>query len=49
MDGMLKSVLVIMLNVLGFALMTGMVGLIAYEIFQEVRGSSGALHDRYHE
>jgi len=26
-----------------------MVGLIAYEIFQEIGGSSGALHDHYHE
>ena len=38
-----------MWNVFVFAILSGMVGLIAYEIFQEIGGSSGALHDRYHE
>ena len=39
----------IMWNVFVFAILSGMVGLIAYEIFQEVGGSSEPLHDRYHE
>ena len=46
---MLKSVLLIMWNVFVFAILSGMVGLIAYEIFQEVGGSSEPLRDRYHE
>jgi hypothetical protein len=29
--------------------MGGMVGLIAYELVQEVRGGTHQLHDRYHE
>ncbi len=41
--------LFIMWNVFVFAILSGMVGLIAYEIFQEVGGSSRELHDRYHE
>lgn len=41
--------LFIMWNVFVFAILSGMVGLIAYEIFQEVGGSSAPLHDRYHE
>jgi hypothetical protein len=40
---------VVMWNIFVFAILSGMVGLIAYEIIQEVGGSSGALHDRYHE
>jgi hypothetical protein len=39
----------VMWNIFVFAILSGMVGLIAYEIFQEVGGSSGALHDHYHE
>ena len=38
-----------MWNAFVFAILSGMVGLIAYEIYLEVGGSSGALHDRYHE
>ena len=38
-----------MWNMFVFAILSGMVGLIAYEIFQEIGGSSEALHDRYHE
>jgi hypothetical protein len=30
-------------------ILSGLVGLVAFEIFQEVRGSSKALQDRYHE
>lgn len=38
-----------MFNLLALAILSGMVGLIAYEIIQEVGGSAGALHDHYHE
>jgi hypothetical protein len=38
-----------MFNLFVFAILSGMAGLIAYEIFQEVSGSSKALHDHYHE
>lgn len=41
--------LLTMLNVFVFAILSGMVGLIAYEIFSEISGSSDDLHDRYHE
>ena len=49
MEGMLKSVWKCMFNMFVFAILSGMVGLVAYEIFQEIGGSSEALHDRYHE
>jgi len=38
-----------MFNMFVFAILSGMVGLIAYEIYQEIGGSSEALHDHYHE
>ena len=38
-----------MWNMFVFAILSGMVGLIAYEIFQEIEGSSEALRDHYHE
>lgn len=38
-----------MFNAFVFAILTGMVGLIAYEIFLEASGSGADLHDRYHE
>jgi hypothetical protein len=38
-----------MFNAFVFAILSGMVGLIAYEIFSEISGSSNDLHDRYHE
>lgn len=38
-----------MFNLFVFAILSGMVGLIAYEIFQEIGGSAGTLHDHYHE
>ena len=38
-----------MFNMFVFAILSGMVGLIAYEIFQEIGGSSEALRDHYHE
>jgi len=30
-------------------ILSGLAGLVAFEIYQEVRGSSRSLHDRYHE
>jgi hypothetical protein len=30
-------------------IMVGLAGLLAYEAFQEARGSSEELHDHYHE
>jgi hypothetical protein len=38
-----------MLSVFGIAMMGGMVGLVLYELIQEVRGGSDQLQDRYHE
>ncbi|WP_305824679.1 hypothetical protein [Massilia brevitalea] len=38
-----------MFNMFVFAILSGMVGLIAYEIYQEIGGSSEALRDHYHE
>ena len=31
------------------AILGGMVGLVIYELVEEVRGGSDDLHDRYHE
>lgn len=39
----------IMLSMLVIGILGGMVGLIAYELIEEVRGGSHRLHDRYHE
>jgi len=49
MEGMLKSVSSCMFNAFVFAILSGMVGLIAYEIYQEIGGSSESLRDHYHE
>jgi hypothetical protein len=38
-----------MWNVYVFAILSGMVALIAYEIFEAIDGSSEALRDHYHE
>jgi hypothetical protein len=38
-----------MWNIYVFAILSGMVGLIAYEILQEISGRSEALRDHYHE
>jgi hypothetical protein len=38
-----------MLNMLVLAILGGMVGLVLYELVDEVRGGSHELHDRYHE
>ena len=44
-----ETALLIMLNMLVIAILGGMVGLILYELVDEVRGGSHELHDRYHE
>jgi hypothetical protein len=38
-----------MLSMLVVAILGGMVGLVIYELVEEVRGGSHKLHDRYHE
>jgi len=38
-----------MFGVMVFGILTGLAGLVAFEIFQEIRGSSETLHDHYHE
>jgi hypothetical protein len=38
-----------MLSLWVIAILGGMVGLIAYELVEEVRGGKHQLHDRYHE
>jgi hypothetical protein len=44
-----ETVLVHMLSMLIIAILGGMVGLVLYELVEEVRGGSHELHDRYHE
>ena len=38
-----------LLHLLGFAMLAGLAGLVAFEIVAEVRGAGETLHDRYHE
>lgn len=38
-----------MLSLWVIAMLGGMVGLVLYELVQEVRGGHNQLHDRYHE
>ena len=38
-----------MFSLMVMGILGGLTALVAYEIYQEVRGSSEALHDRYHE
>lgn len=38
-----------MFDWVALAMLSGLVALVVYELVQEVRGSSGALHDHYHE
>ena len=38
-----------MLSLLVFAMLGGMVGLVVYELVEEVRGGKHQLNDRYHE
>lgn len=38
-----------MLSLWVIAIFGGMVGLVLYELVEEVRGGANQLHDRYHE
>lgn len=38
-----------MLDLMVVGILSGLAALVAFEIYQEVRGSSNDLHDRYHE
>jgi len=38
-----------MLSMFVIAILGGMVGLVLYELIEEVRGGTHQLHDRYHE
>jgi hypothetical protein len=38
-----------MLSMFVIAILGGMVGLVLYELVEEVRGGTHQLHDRYHE
>lgn len=38
-----------MFDWVALAMLSGLVGLVMYELIQEVRGSSDQLHDHYHE
>jgi hypothetical protein len=40
---------VIMLSMFVIAILGGMVGLVLYELIEEVRGGTTHLHDHYHE
>jgi len=49
MEGMPKGVWCFMLDLMVMGILSGLAALVAFEIYQEVRGSSSELHDRYHE
>lgn len=49
MEGMPRGVEKTMLDVMVMGILGGLAALVAFEIFQEVRGSSRPLQDRYHE
>lgn len=38
-----------MVSMMVMGILGGLAALVAFEIYQEVRGSSGDLQDRYHE
>jgi len=38
-----------MLDLMVMGILSGLAALVAFEIYQEIRGSSDSLHDRYHE
>jgi hypothetical protein len=44
-----KRLFYMVFDLMVMGILSGLVGLVAFEIFQEVRGSSKALQDRYHE
>jgi hypothetical protein len=39
----------LMFSLLALGMLGGMVGLVIYELIQEVRGGANDLHDHYHE
>ena len=49
MEGMPKGVDIMMLDMMVMGILGGLAALVAFEIYQEVRGSSMSLEDRYHE
>ncbi len=49
MEGMPRGVWFDMLDLMVIGILSGLAALVAFEIYQEVRGSSDSLHDRYHE
>jgi len=49
MEGMPRGVLFHMLELMVIGILGGLAALVAFEIYQEVRGSASNLHDRYHE
>lgn len=38
-----------MFSAMVFVILAGLAGLVAFEVYQEIRGSSEKLHDHYHE
>ncbi len=38
-----------MFSIMVFGILTGLAGLVAFEIYQEVQGSKDGLYDHYHE
>jgi hypothetical protein len=49
MEGMPEGVEQCMLDMMVMGILGGLAALVAFEIYQEVRGSSRHLEDRYHE
>ena len=49
MEGMPVGVELCMLDMMVMGILGGLAALVAFEIYQEVRGSSRQLEDRYHE
>jgi hypothetical protein len=49
MEGMPNGVDDCMLDMMVMGILGGLAALVAFEIYQEVRGSSRQLEDRYHE
>lgn len=39
----------VMFSIMVFGILTGLAGLVAYEIYQETRSGSETWHDHYHE
>jgi len=49
MEGMPEGVEQYMFDMMVMGILGGLAALVAFEIYQEVRGSSRHLEDRYHE